>query len=131
MKAPTLKKIKEIKECHGRKWSNNYSWIHQKTLFKEIKGRIKLDNTSLPFKDKKYEYWSKTTKSGNYAIKLRKKINTKKIETYWDGNKEYKLSNSNYFGIGDINVSNNDNLLAYSLDLKGSEYYTIFIMRIK
>ena len=170
MKAPTLKKIKEIKECHGRKWSDNYSWIHQKnildvlkdsskldkdvrnyleaenkytehhlkktkklqkTLFKEIKGRIKLDNTSLPFKDKKYEYWSKTTKSGNYAIKLRKKINTKKIETYWDGNKEYKLSNSNYFGIGDINVSNNDNLLAYSLDLKGSEYFTIFIRRIK
>ena len=169
MKAPKLKKIQEIKECHGKKWEDNYSWIHQKNildvlkdsskldkkvrnyleaenkytdyhlkktkklqkdLFKEIKGRIKLDNTSLPFKDKKYEYWSKTTKSGNYSIKLRKKINTNKIETYWDGNKEYKLSNSSYFGIGDINVSHNDKLLAYSLDLKGSEYYTIYIRRI-
>ena len=102
----------------------------QKTLFREIKGRIKLDNTSLPFIDKKYEYWTKTSKAGNYSIKLRKKINSKKEEIYWDGNKEHKLSNSNYFGIGDISVSNNDELLGYSLDLKGSEYYTIFIRRI-
>ena len=169
MKAPKLKKIKETKECHGKKWVDNYSWIHQKnildvlkdstkldknvrsyleaenkytdyhlkktkklqkTLFREIKGRIKLDNTSLPFIDKKYEYWTKTSKAGNYSIKLRKKINTKKEEIYWDGNKEHKLSNSNYFGIGDISVSNNDELLGYSLDLKGSEYYTIFIRRI-
>ena len=28
----------------------------QKKLFKEIKGRIILDDESLPFKDKKYEY---------------------------------------------------------------------------
>ena len=169
MKAPKLKKIKETKECHGKKWVDNYSWIHQKnildvlkdstkldknvrsyleaenkytdyhlkktkklqkTLFREIKGRIKLDNTSLPFIDKKYEYWTKTSKAGNYSIKLRKKINSKKEEIYWDGNKEHKLSNSNYFGIGDISVSNNDELLGYSLDLKGSEYYTIFIRRI-
>ena len=37
----------------------------QKILFDEIKGRIKLDDESLPFKDKNYEYWTKTTKKGN------------------------------------------------------------------
>ena len=46
----------------------------QKKLFKEIKGRIKLDDESLPFKDKKYEYWTKVTKEGDYSKKLRKKI---------------------------------------------------------
>ena len=46
----------------------------QKKLFDEIKGRIKLDDESLPFKDKEYEYWTKTTTKGNYSIKLRKKI---------------------------------------------------------
>ena len=46
----------------------------QKLLFDEIKGRIKLDDESLPFKDIKYEYWTKTTTEGNYSIKLRKKI---------------------------------------------------------
>jgi oligopeptidase B len=47
----------------------------QKKLFNEIKGRIKLDDESLPYKDHTYEYWTKTTKTGNYSIKLRKKIN--------------------------------------------------------
>ena len=45
----------------------------QKKLFDEIKGRIKLDDESLPYKDKEYEYWTKTTTKGNYSIKLRKK----------------------------------------------------------
>ena len=102
----------------------------QNKLFKEIKGRIKLNNISLPFKDLNYEYWTKTTKTGNYSIKIRRKLNSKKTETYWDGNKEHTLSKSKYFGIGDITVSNNDKLLGYSLDLKGSEYYTIHIRRI-
>ena len=44
----------------------------QKKLFDEIKGRIKLDDESLPYKDHTYEYWTKTTKTGNYSIKLRK-----------------------------------------------------------
>ena len=44
----------------------------QKLLFNEIKGRIKLEDESLPFKDKNYEYWTKTTAEGNYSIKLRK-----------------------------------------------------------
>ena len=60
----------------------------QKILFNEIKGRIKLDDESIPFKDKNYEYWTKTTSTGNYSIKLRKKINTDYIEEYWNGDKE-------------------------------------------
>ena len=69
--------LKDTKEC-------------QKKLFEEIKGRIKLDDESLPFKDKNYEYWSKTTVEGNYSIKLRKKIGSNKIEEFWDGDKEKK-----------------------------------------
>ena len=60
----------------------------QKKLFHEIKGRIKLDDESIPFKDKVYEYWTKTTAKGNYSIKLRKKIGTNNIEEYWNGDKE-------------------------------------------
>ena len=102
----------------------------QKKLFNEIKGRIKLDDESPPFTDKKYIYWTKTTKETNYAIKLRKKIGTNKIEEYWSGEKEKKKLNTEYFGIGDLEVSNNEEMLAYSLDLKGSEYFTIYVRRI-
>ena len=102
----------------------------QKVLFDEIKGRIKLDDESLPFKDIKYSYWTKTTAKGNYSIKLRKKIGTEDIEEIWNGDLEKAKLKTEYFGLGDLEVSYNDKLLAYSLDLKGSEYYTIYIRDI-
>ena len=60
----------------------------QKKLFEEIKSRIKLDDESLPFKDKEFEYWTKTTAKGNYSIKLRRKIGSQEIEEFWNGDKE-------------------------------------------
>ena len=102
----------------------------QKDLFKEIKGRIKLDDESLPYKDYAYEYWTKTTVEGNYSIKLRKKIGTSVVEEIWNGDKEKEKIKTEYFGIGDLEVSYNDKMLGYSLDLKGSEYYTIYIREI-
>jgi len=102
----------------------------QKKLFDEIKGRIKLDDETLPYKDKKFEYWSKTTTKGNYSIKLRKKIGSNKIEEIWNGDKEKGKLNTKYFGVGDLEVSFNDKYLGYSLDLIGSEYYTIYIRNI-
>ena len=103
----------------------------QKKLFNEIKGRIKLDDESLPYKDHTYEYWTKTTATGNYSIKLRKKIDTDKVEEIWNGDIEKEKLKTEYFGVGDLEVSNNDKYLAYSLDTKGSEYYSIFIRDIK
>ncbi|MDA9731844.1 S9 family peptidase [Candidatus Pelagibacter sp.] len=117
---------------------NKYTEFHlkdtkefQKTLFNEIKGRIKLDDESLPFKDKSYEYWTKTTKKGNYSIKCRKKIGTDEVEEIWNGDKEKSKLKTEYFGVGDLEVSYNDKFLAYSLDLKGSEYFTIYVRDIK
>jgi len=59
---------------------NSYTNFHlsntkkiQKDLFDEIKGRIKLDDESLPFKDFDYEYWTKTTEKENFSIILKKK----------------------------------------------------------
>ena len=103
---------------------------YQKILFDEIKGRIKLDDESLKFKDKDYEYWTKTTAEGNYSIKLRKRIGSDTIEEFWNGDKEKEKLKTEYFGVGDLEVSYNDKLLGYSLDLKGSEYYSIYIRDI-
>ncbi len=103
----------------------------QKKLFDEIKGRIKLDDESLHFKDHTYDYWTKTTTKGNYSIKLRKKIGSENIEEIWNGDKEKEKLKTEYFGVGDLEVSNNDKYLGYSLDLKGSEYYTIYLRDIK
>jgi len=119
------------------KEENSYTDFHlsdtkdiQKELFNEIKGRIKLDDESLPFKDFNYEYWTKTTTEGNYSIKLRKKIGSNNIEEIWNGDEEKEKLDVDYFGIGDLEVSFNDKYLGYSLDTKGSEYYTIYIRDI-
>ena len=170
MKLPQLEKKPEIKSCHNKTWTDDYSWIHQpnilevlrdsskllpdvrkyledendffsdqmkdtqdiqKKLFDEIKARIKLDDESLPYKDKNYEYWTKTTAKGNYSIKLRRKIGEEKVEEIWNGDKEKEKLKTEYFGLGDLEVSFNDEYLGYSLDLRGSEYYTIYIRNIK
>jgi len=138
-----LEVLKDSKKLNSevRKYleeENTYTDFHltntkniQKELFNEIKGRIKLDDESLPFKDFDYEYWSKTTAKGNYSIKLRKKIGTNNVEEIWNGDEEKEKLDVEYFGVGDLEVSFNDKYLGYSIDTKGSEYYTIYIRDIE
>ncbi len=103
----------------------------QKKLFDEVKSKIKLDDVSLKFKDKKYYYWSKTETKGNYGKNIRQLIDgSKPEEVYFDADLEKKNSGSEYFGLGSINVSPCDEYMAYSLDLKGSEYYTIYLRNL-
>ncbi len=127
-----LPKVREYleKENNYFEFQMNDTKLIRKKIFDEIKGRIKLDDESLPYKDKNYEYWTKTTTKGNYSIKLRRKIGEEKIEEIWNGDIEKEKLNTEYFGLGDLEVSFNDKYLGYSLDLKGSEYYTIYIRDI-
>ena len=124
---PEVKKYLEEENAFTEKGMEDTKSL-QKVLFKEIEGRIKLEDESLKFKDKFYEYWTKTTKEGNYTKHLRKKINSAEVETYWDGDIEAK--GKKFFSAGDVAVSNNDELLGYSIDDKGSEYFTIYVRKI-
>ncbi len=100
----------------------------QKTLFNEIKSKIKLDDTSLKFKDKKFYYWHKTEAKSNYGKRIRQIIDgSQPEEIFFDGDLEKQKTGSEYFGIGSVSVSHCDKYMAYSLDLKGSEYYTIYL----
>ncbi len=104
----------------------------QKSLFTEIKSKIKLDDTSLKYKDRKYYYWTKTEAKGNYGKRIRQLIDgSKPEEVYFDGDLEKKNYGSEYFGVGSVSTSHCDNYMAYSLDLKGSEYYTIYLRDLR
>ncbi len=104
----------------------------QKNLFDEIKGKIKLDDTSLKYKDKKYYFWTKTEAKGNYGKRIRQLIDgSKPAEIYFDGDLEKKNYGSEYFGVGSVSTSHCDNYMAYSLDLQGSEYYTIYLRDLR
>ena len=53
------------------------------------KSKIKLDDTSLKFKDNRYYYWSKTEAKGNYGKRIRQVIDgSKPEEIYFDGDLE-------------------------------------------
>ncbi len=124
---PDVKKYIEENNSQTENYFKDVKSI-QKKLFNEIKSRIKLDDTSLKFKDKKYYYWTKTETKGNYPKNVRQVIDgSKPEEVYFDGDLEKKKCGSEYFGLGSISVSHCDRFLAFSLDLKGSEYYTIYL----
>ena len=52
-------------------------------------------------------------------LNLRKKIDSEITEEIWNGDEEKKILDTEYFGVGDLEVSNNDKYLGYSLDIKG------------
>ena len=126
--------VKDYIEANNEITENYFKDVKdfQKHLFNEIKGKIKLDDTGLKYKDKKYYYWTKTEAKGNYGKRMRQLIDgSKPEEIFFDGDLEKKKSGSEYFGVGTVSTSYCDNFLAYSLDLKGSEYYTIYLRDLR
>jgi len=126
--------VKDYIEANNEITENYFKDVKdfQKHLFNEIKGKIKLDDTGLKYKDKKYYYWTKTETKGNYGKRMRQLIDgSKPEEIFFDGDLEKKKSGSEYFGVGTVSTSYCDNFIAYSLDLKGSEYYTIYLRDLR
>ena len=128
---PEVKKYIEENNLLTEEYFNDVKSL-QKNLFNEIKGKIKLDDTGLKYKDKRYYYWTKTEAKGNYGKRIRQLIDgSKPEEVFFDGDLEKKKSGSEYFGVGTVSTSYCDNFIAYSLDLKGSEYYTIYLRDLR
>ncbi|MDC0059625.1 prolyl oligopeptidase family serine peptidase [Pelagibacteraceae bacterium] len=127
-----LPEVREYVEENNKLTEQYFSDVKnlQKELFSSIKGKIKLDDEGLKFRDRNYYYWSKVTKEGQYGKKLRQKIGSSKEEVYFDGDLEKEKHKSEFFSVGDISVSEFDTWCAYSLDLKGSEYYDIYLKNL-
>ena len=97
-------------------------------IYKEIVGRIKLDDQSVPIKHRKYYYSTITKKKLNYSIHARRKSPSSTDEIVFDENKEAK--GHEYFNVGSLSISPTGELLAYSIDTKGDERYTARIRNL-
>ncbi|MDG1153898.1 MAG: S9 family peptidase [Alphaproteobacteria bacterium] len=95
----------------------------QKTLFAEFKSRIKEDDQSLPHPDGDYEYYTRFEIGAQYPVSCRNKKGDKTEQILFNFND--MATGFDYFSIGGICCNNQQNIFAYGLDLKGSEYYTI------
>lgn len=98
----------------------------QEALFSEIKGRIKEDDQSPPTKDGPYAYYVRYRTGGQYAIACRKDrddTSDASEQILFDGDKEAK--DFDYFRLAGTSISDDHTLMAWAVDTKGSEFFTI------
>ncbi|MDO8289781.1 MAG: S9 family peptidase [Parvibaculum sp.] len=95
----------------------------RETLFQEMKGRIKEDDASVPSKDGPYHYFSRFETGGQHPVYCR--TGTNGDETLLDCNKE--AAAHAYFHIGDVEHAPTHARLGWSVDLKGSEYFSVMV----
>ncbi|WBA43831.1 S9 family peptidase [Hymenobacter canadensis] len=96
----------------------------EEKLFQEIKGRIKEQDESVPYRDNGYYYYTRFEAGAEYPIYCRKKGSL--------GAKEEILLNANdlgkgkdYYQIGGFEVSDDNQVLAYSEDVVSRRLYTL------
>jgi oligopeptidase B len=93
------------------------------TIFQEMKGRIKEDDSTVPQKDGDYIYWSKFDEGQQYRKHYRKPVKGGADQLILDENELAK--GKDYFRLGATDITDDDQILAYSTDTDGSERYTV------
>ena len=95
----------------------------QKQLVKEMRGRIKEDDSSVPSPDGPFAYFRKFREGGQHELFARTPRDGGEAHVVLDGDalaKDHK-----YFKFGSSRHSNDHRLHAWSADTKGSEYFSI------
>ena len=101
----------------------------QKDLFEEMKGRIKEDDTSVPYKLNGYWYITRYETGKDYPIYARKKnsLNADE-EILFDCNTMAK--DLAYFNLGGISISPDNTMACFSTDVVGRRQYTLQIKNL-
>jgi oligopeptidase B len=155
---PKAKKIERLDTVNGVVLKDDYYWLREKEseevldylkaenkytdamtehlkplqdeLYKEMIGRINEDDASVPVKDDEYYYYSRMEKGKNYAINCRKKGSLDaKEEIILDEN--ILAEGKEYFSVGALEMSPDHKLMAYAIDVNGSEEYDIYIKNLE
>ena len=97
----------------------------RKTLFQEMKGRIKEDDSSVPMKDGPYAYGSAYRIGGEQPRFFRTPRDGGAEEVLLDG--DHEGQGKAYFRIGDVEHSPDHSRLLWAYDDRGSEFYTLVV----
>jgi oligopeptidase B len=97
----------------------------QAELFAEMKGRLKPDDASVPSPDGPFDYYSGFVAGGQYPRLCRRPSGGGEEQVLLDGNAE--AEGKPYWDLGGTAHSPDHKLLAYSIDDKGSEIFTVRI----
>ena len=98
----------------------------QERLFKEMTGRIKQDDNSVPVRIRDYYHYIRYEEGKEYPIYCRKKHSLEaQEEIILDGNVLAK--GHAFFEIGEVSLSEDDKMLAYSVDTVSRRVYTVYV----
>ena len=98
----------------------------QELLYREMRGRIKETDLSVPERRDGWLYYSRTEEGGQYAIFCRRRDEPGAAEqVLLDQNP--LAAGHEYFRLGGFEVSPDHRLLAYSVDTSGSESFTLVV----
>lgn len=102
----------------------------RESLFQEMKNRIKEDDSSVPYFNGKDWFYTKFVKGGEYPIYCRKRHNLDSPEEILvDGN---LLGNGkDYFHIGGLSLSDNDQILAVATDELSRRNYRVKFLNLE
>ena len=95
----------------------------QKTLFAEMRGRIKEDDSSVPVKDGPFAYGTAYVTGGEQPRYFREKREGGERKLLLDGDSE--AAGKDYFRLSGIDHSTDHSLGIWGYDDKGSEYFTL------
>ncbi len=102
----------------------------QSALFEEMKGRIKENDESVPYKKNGYFYTTRYEKGQQYPIYTRKKGNLDAgEEVMFNVNKE--AEGHDYFQLGGLNISPDNKLVAFATDTVSRRQYFIRIKNLE
>jgi oligopeptidase B len=96
----------------------------QERLFNEIVGRIKQDDSSVPYRERGYYYYTRFQTGQDYPVVARKAGSLKAKEQVMFDEPAMAKGHS-FFAVGDWDVSQSNRLVAYALDTVGRRQYTL------
>jgi len=154
---PTAKRVEHREERHGATVIDPYHWLRDKSspevisyleaenahtaestqqlksfeekIYKEILGRIKQTDLSVPYRRGPYLYYSRTEEGKQYAIQCRRKGSMDAPEEILlDGN---QLAHGHkFFSVGATSFSEDHQMMAYTTDTTGFRQYTLHVKNL-
>jgi len=155
---PVAKVIPKVDTLNGEIRVDNYYWLRDKSnpevikyledennytkaimqhtekfqqkLYKEMLGRIKETDLTVPAREGDYYYYSSTEEGKQYRIYCRKKGHLEAAEEILVDVNKLAVGHE-YCALAALLISPNQQLLAYTVDTTGGETYTLYIKDLK
>ena len=152
---PTAAKNPQELVTHGDKRIDNYYWLRQQgdpkvidylkaensytdrqmqhteelqqSLYDEMLSRIEETDLSVPYRLQDYYYYTRTVEGRAYSIFCRKYQSLDADEEILLDQNELAAGHE-YFSLGTLAISPNQQILAYAVDNTGAEQYTLYFL---